>query len=595
MVEIARHWWARSLLAAWLVLSAHGAEVRVTLDANRIATGEAANFTIQVSGGRAEQPVIAAVPNLIVDFQGKNQMISIVNGVTTQIVSFSYTVGSQVAGEYTIPPVVVKVDGQELQTKPQQLVVFDDGSGKTTPDAPTEDPNRFGTMSVELAIPERTEIYLGEIAPVRIQAFLPMDAQIQLRSIIQPENGAFTLHNVSDQPQQSVEVKDGKQYRTLTWFGGISATKAGTQSVNLSVKAMVALPDRSKPVLRPRLGDPNDPFRHAFGRGAQVRYTENDITLRSADMPLTVRALPEEGKPANFSGAVGEFAFDALEIPAQWKTGEPQRVALRIKGSGNFATMKAPELSPADLWKWYPGQDQFTPGDIASFSGSKVFQYNAIARRNGEYDVAFALSYFDPKQAKYLTIASDGKRVSISGEAIQEEKEPTTAVAAPAPVEETPGLMPLRKRNDRAALFSGFAGRVNPFLLGGIALFFSALAPAAAWWRRHLQDPLLRERQQRKKDIAQALAEAQQHVRAQSAAAYWESARRSLQIQLAAQWQVKAHAISLHDVAKNCGADSPVTAFFREADRWSYASTAQEADWLRWQSLHQQALQSIDS
>lgn len=493
-----------------------------------------------------------------------------------------------------IPAVTVKVGGQVLQTKPQKLVVFDDGSAKPSPDAAdaaAKDPDRFGTMSVELAVPERTEIFLGEIAPVRIQAWLPIDARAQLRSVIQPESGAFTLHNVSDQPQQSIETKDGNQYRVLTWFGGISATKAGTQSVNLSVKAMVALPDRSKPVLRPRGVDPNDPF----GRGMSQRYQENEVTLRSVDMPLTVRALPEEGKPANFSGAVGEFAFDALEIPAQWKTGEPQRVALRIRGSGNFATMKAPELSPADLWKWYPGQDQFTPGDIASFSGSKVFQYNAIARRNGEYDVAFALSYFDPKQAKYLTITSDVKRVSISGEAMQEEKVPTTETAAPAPVEELPGLMPLRKRNDRAALFSRFAGRTNPFLLGGMALFFSALAPAAAWWRRHWKDPLLRERQQRKKDIAQALAEAQQHARAQSAAPYWESARRSLQIQLAAQWRVNAHAISLHDVAKHCGSDSPVTAFFREADRWSYASTAQEADWSRWQSLHQQALQSLDS
>lgn len=594
MVGMGRQFFAKVLLSLWLVIAASGAEVQVLLDANRVATGEGANFTIQVSGGQAEMPEIAEVPNLTMDFQGKKQMISIVNGVTTQTVSFSYVVGSSVAGEYLIPAVTLKVGGQVLQTKPQKFVVFDDGSAKPAPgdaQAAATEKDRFGTMAVELAIPERKDIYLGEIAPVRIQAFLPMDARVQLRSIIQPESGGFTLHNVSDQPQQSVETKDGKQFRVLTWFGGISATKAGTQSVNLSVKAMVALPDRSKPALRPRGVDPNDPF----GRGMSLRYQENDVTLRSADMPLTVRALPEEGKPTNFSGAVGEFAFDALEIPAQWKTGEPQRVALRIKGSGNFATMKAPELSPADLWKWYPGQDQFTPGDIASFSGSKVFQYNAIARRNGEYDVAFALSYFDPKQAKYLTITSDVKRVSISGEPMQEEKAPTTEVAAPAPMEETQGLMPLRKRNDRAALFSGFAGHVNPFLLGGIALFFSALAPAAAWWRRRLQDPLLHERQQRQKDIAQALAEAQQHVRAQSAAPYWESARRALQIQLAAQWQVNAHAISLHDVAKNCGADSPVTAFFREADRWSYASTAQEADWSRWQSLHQQALQSLDS
>jgi hypothetical protein len=178
---------------------------------------------------------------------------------------------------------------------------------------------------------------------------------------------------------------------------------------------------------------------------------------------------------------------------------------------------------------------------------------------------------------------------------MQEEKVPTAEVTAPVPAEEEQGLMPLRKRNDRAAFLAVLAGRVNPSVLAGIALFFSALAPAAAWGRRRLHDPLLRARQQRKKDIAQALAEAQQHARAQSAAPYWESVRRSLQIPLAARWQVNASAISLHDVVKHCGPDSPVTALFREADRWSFASTAQEADWSRWQSLHQQALQSLDT
>ena len=71
-----------------------------------------------------------------------------------------------------------------------------------------------------------------------------------LRSGIQPEGKAFTLHNVSGQPQQTQEMKDGKRYLVVTWFGGISATKAGKYPASLSVNATVAVRDTAAPSSR---------------------------------------------------------------------------------------------------------------------------------------------------------------------------------------------------------------------------------------------------------------------------------------------------------------------------------------------------------
>jgi hypothetical protein len=575
---------AGCLLAQGLV----AAELRATLEPQRVAVGEAANLSLRISGGDADTPTMPDVPNLIVQFQGKNQSISIINGVTSRSATFSFVVGSQKTGEYLITPITVSVGGQVLQAPPLKLTVFDDGTAKANDQSKdvADDPNRLGIMQVELTTPERQEIYLGEIAPVRIRAFFPMDAQVRLESAPQPAGGSFTLHNINEQPQQSIETKDGKPYRSLTWFGGISGTKSGTEPVQLTIKAVVAVPDATKPALRPRIGS-------RFPGGTRVSYVEENVTLQNQDISLPVKPLPIEGRPANFSGAVGEFSFDALDIPATWNTGEPQRVALRIKGSGNFAIMKAPELSPAELWKWYPGQDQFTPGDIASFSGSKVFQYNAIARRNGEHDVAFALSYFDPKQAKYLTIHSDTKRVSIQGEAIKEDEAKVAEAAAPTPIADSQGTMPLRESNHRGSVSAGLAGRVDFILLGGIVAFASALAPTFAWWRQRHLDPRRRANQLRQQTIAAAMRDAERHVRTQDAASYWQSARIALQTALAAQWRVQAHAISLHDVMHRCGSDSPVTAFFREADRWSYGAASQQPAWDTWRVLHQQALEAI--
>jgi hypothetical protein len=153
------------LLLLWCA-TALGAEVQALLEANRIATGEGANFIIQVRGGQPEQPDIPEIPGLIVDYQSRNQMFSMINGVTTQTVSFTYLIGSQKSGDYIIPPIIVKVNGSTLTTESKKLTVYDDGTGKpdqSAPDPREGDPKQWGSMTVNLAAAERKDIFLGEI------------------------------------------------------------------------------------------------------------------------------------------------------------------------------------------------------------------------------------------------------------------------------------------------------------------------------------------------------------------------------------------------------------------------------------------------
>ena len=94
---------------------------------------------------------------------------------------------------------------------------------------------------------------------MRIRAWLPENSRAQLRSGIKPESKAFTLHNVNDRPQQSTEIRDGKRYTVVTWYGGMSATKAGKHPASLSLDAVVAVRDNTAP--RRRRGGPfDDPF-----------------------------------------------------------------------------------------------------------------------------------------------------------------------------------------------------------------------------------------------------------------------------------------------------------------------------------------------
>lgn len=597
---------ANRLLAGLLMLvCAQAAEVRALLDTQVAATGDAANLTIRVSGGKEiGEPVIPDIKDLTVRFQGKSQQMSIVNGRVDASVAFNYIIGSHVAGEYQIPAIEVTVDGQSFHTAPLKLTVRDNGRGAALP-SPEElaqeanDPDRFGALTLELMNQDRKHVYLGEIAPVRIRAWLPADAQAQLRTGIQPESQAFTLHNVSDNPQQTIEIKDGKQFRVITWFGGISGTKAGTYPASLSVKATVSVPDRSKPALRSRRRSPfDDPLLRGMGGGLDVEYIQKEVTLSTRDQAIELRPLPDQDRPADFSGAVGRFEFDGMEIPTQWRTGEPQRVALRIKGKGNFAVMNAPALAPEPLWKIYPGQDQFTPGDQASFSGSKIFQYNALPRQAGSHQAGFSLSYFDPELARYQTIKSPTRTITVEGSDLPPEEAKTTASPTPDPA-------PPPAPADTPAPPHHTAGNPHPllplteqpafpwWLAAASALFLAG--PLSATYQKLRTNPERLARAAAARATNRAIRQAKHCAASSNITGFFEAARLALQHQLARKWRQTPQAITLADVQLRLPADSPVTAFFREADRISYGTATTPESLPAWQELLMTALYSLSS
>jgi hypothetical protein len=598
--------WVAFWLAIFTNSSAVGAEVVAELDRDSVPAGNGAVLTLRISGGRAAQPVIPEVANLIVNPRGQRQEMRMANGRTTVSVSYNYVVGSNVPGDYEIPAIRVVVDGAELLTEPLKLKVLDAGAAQPPagmpPQAPgtgeaestTDEANekRFGFLTVELAANDRKHAYVGEIAPVRIRAWLPENSRAQLRSGIKPESKAFTLHNVNDRPQQSTEIRDGKRYTVVTWYGGMSATKAGKHPASLSLDAVVAVRDASAP--RRRRGGPfDDPFFDRIFDDINAPMIQKDVTLKSDDQVIEVRSLPVDGRPEGFSGAVGDFRFDRVEIPDKWVTGEPQRIGARLAGSGNFALMNAPEMVPGDGWKSYPGKGDFTAGDEASFSGSKTFRFNAMPRRGGAQEVALEFSYFNPAKAAYQTITSPPKNIQVTGEDLAEDA-PGTAPVAAEPDKPTglpvgqhvqwtkPGpLVPLVSR-------PGFV----PLL--ATAALMAALGGLLAWWRARRNDPRRIAAAEVERISREALQTAGRCAAAGDATGFFAAARLAIQHRLGMRWNQAARAITLAEIEARMPGDSPVAAFFREADHHAYHPTPGGQVPPRWQTLLDEAFQDLN-
>lgn len=587
-----------------LLSTSFAIEVSAQIDRGSVEAGKGAVLELRVTGSRSAEPKLPDIENFLFRPRGQRQQVQMFNGRMTVSVQYNYAVGSNVPGDYQIPPIEVVVDGKSHFTQPMSLKVIDNGAQQPPPGAanPTpedEEPEdtgekRFGFLTVELQSSDRKHAYVGEIAPVRIRAWLPESAQARLRSGIQPEGKGFTLHNVSDQPQETQEMRDGKRYNVITWFGGISATKPGKLPASLSLSATVAVRDKSPQRPRRRMGGPfDDPFFDSVFDQMNTPMIQKDVTLKSDDQEIEVRALPTEGRPAGFSGAVGDFKFRNAKVPSNWNTGEPRQIEAVIEGAGNFALMKSPSIASAEGWKVYPAKDEFTPTDRAAFSGVKRFIFSAVPRKPGDQAVSLKFSFFEPNSGSYKTVNSDMTQVQVTGKELVKDES-----ASPAPSEEPQKksdlLMPQTTKLSPRASLTPISERPYFFPILISAVLLGIGARIWSWWRSKGVDPARHVRAATELAIREAIAQASKAANENDVHGYFAAGRLALQHSLSAQWRQAAQAITLAEVAKRFTDDAPVTRFFREADRQEYSATSTGSILPEWRTLLDEAIVSLN-
>jgi BatD DUF11 like domain len=608
MVRILHHLARLSAAVAVVFSVATAAEIEATLDRDSVPAGNGAILEIKISGGTVARPTVPAIENFIVQPRGQQTKIEMFNGATSQSTTYSYAVGANVPGDYEIPAIEVTVAGKKISTQPLKLKVLNAGAAQPPagmpPTPPGQQPageetadtgeNRFGFLTVELADNQRKHAYVGEIAPVRIRAWLPADSRANLRSGIQPEGKAFTLHNLSTRPQQTQEMKDGKRYLVVTWFGGISATKAGKYPASLSVDATVAVRDTSAPKQpRRRMGGPfDDPFFDSVFDQMNTPMIQKDMMLKSVDQEIEIRPLPTEGRPAGFTGAVGDFKFEGSQIPDNWKTGEPQQVLAKLGGSGNFALMKAPGLTPADAWKTYSGKDEFSAGDEASFSGSKTFQFSAVPRRGGEQEVMLEFSYFDPAAAAYKTITTPAKKIQVAGADVV-DAEPAAAPEVKEPEKKSAGLVAQHLQLSPVATLVPLVSRPAFYQILVSAAGLCMLGGVLALVRKRREDPKRRALAAMEAATREALEAAGKCAASKDVTGYFAAARLAIQQRLGVMWHQPPQAITLAEVSARIPEDSPVVRFFREADMYEYNRRSSGEILPQWRTLLDEAMASL--
>jgi len=123
--------------------------------------------------------------------------------------------------------------------------------------------------------------------------------------------------------------------------------------------------------------------------GERVALEREEHTLRADPLALEIRALPEEGRPSHFGGAVGELALSARAEPRDLFVGESLRLEVEVTGTGSLADFDLPRAG-------WPGLACF--GSLESRSGqARTITYDLVPESTAVREIPpLELSYFRP-------------------------------------------------------------------------------------------------------------------------------------------------------------------------------------------------------
>jgi len=303
-------------------------------------------------------------------------------------VGLAYQVTPSRTGEFVIPSIEVPVGGQVCRTEPIKLVV--------EKGAPQTDLSQKVALRVQTASPQ---VYLGQVAPLNVLVFARSDVPLKGFSSFNHEADGLG-YKYNPNIKSGTHVEGGVSYNVFIIEGVIAPTRAGKLAFGpCVVKGQLASEKRTRS---------GDLFERFFGR---VEVTEVPFTLDT--VPIEVLPLPNEGRPADFSGAIGEWKLEVTAKPGEVNVGDPITLTIKVSGNGNIDLVPPPKLSGLDEFKTYDPTTKTSKNELNS-TGERVIQQVLVPKSAGVKRLPdVRLSYFDPVAKQYKTAANPPLQVNV--------------------------------------------------------------------------------------------------------------------------------------------------------------------------------------
>jgi hypothetical protein len=380
-----------------------------SVDKNSVALDDTLQYTLTISGnnaGNAPGPELPKFSNLNIVSQSQSSNISIINGQMSSSKSFTYELQPEKIGKAHIGQASIAISGKTYTTEPIEITVTKAEGKKTRPQSQIgigsrfpgffNDPDEFFNSHLQHRQPQMIkDPFKTELRASQTTAYV--NQQIMLTFTIYrrvnpyqnlftpPDTKGFLAINLPEDKKLREATLNGIKYVAQDFKTILFPTTAGNFSIGPATFVAKA-----------------DPF-------------SATQTIKTDQLKIKVVPLPKEGKPDNFSGAVGEYQMDVSLRQNKLERGQPIQLTAVIRGKGNIQSISEPlSALPKEFKKLSATGKENVIKDTSGLSGSKSFDIVLIPLKEGTFTLPpFEFSYFDPVKKEYRTLKSRELNLNI--------------------------------------------------------------------------------------------------------------------------------------------------------------------------------------
>lgn len=314
-----------------------------------------------------------------------------INGKRSFSKTYTYILSPKKRGKFTIKQAEIVIEDETYKTIPINVEVV---AAIAKPKNPN-DPDYVAQENIHLVAEiSNTSPFLNEAITIIYKLYVGPSVNVSnFNPIDNPKFADFWSQNI-DIKQLKIEqgVYKGQDYRFVILRKSVLLPqKTGKLTIEpLTLDVVVNVPTN----------------RRDFFGGRQYQSVNQKVA--AGNRTINVKSLPEEGKPASFTGAVGEFEFDVTTNKTALKSGESLEASVKVSGRGNLKLFELPKLVlPSTLEVYEPEHKENVRTNLAGMSGTISDTYTIVPQFKGNYPVSkLEFSYFNPKTAQYYTLNS---------------------------------------------------------------------------------------------------------------------------------------------------------------------------------------------
>ncbi len=383
-----------------------------TVDNNVVQVGSGTELSLVFTGMQdINVPTIPDIPNFKWRYIGPSTFMSMVNGRVERSVTHTYFIVPEKTGNLTIPSLSIEYNSKTYSSEAIQIRAVSSSSGQSQPQIGDNraqqrsekvlDDKLFMTINLS-----KDNAYVNEKIHATIKLYI---SNLSVRDIEFPliDNSAFLVDKFA-QPKQYKEALNGIAYNVIDFstdiyglYPGEFKLKPTEVSCNVVTRSRQNKRRGSSPLDDSFFG--SNIFGNFFGQ-----YEKYPVIVKSISVPITIMALPEDGKPESFNGALGNFNFKLGISPKDVQVGDPITLTMTVTGTGNFNTVNPPTIKTTEPFKTYEPE-------ITQEARSKVFKQVVVPRNDKITQIPpISFSFFNTNTKTYKTITTAAVPINVT-------------------------------------------------------------------------------------------------------------------------------------------------------------------------------------